>query len=435
VTAVNVDHLADLAAEQAIIGACLLDTAGATRAQILAAVQPADFYRGAHRTIVETIAGLHRDGTPVDAVTVADRLAGRLTDVGGPATLTDAISTVPSAASGLHYARIVAGLAHRRRVAEAGRRLAVAACDLDVDPDDAAADCSSALAAARRGDTGLVDPTTLVEAALASLDDTGPLGWGWQPCRHAWRIVPGWVHGITGWRSSGKSALLDAMLVDLATDDDVRSLIWSPEGAPSAAHLARLGRIRAGADHTTWNSAQAVEHVAWVADRVRWLDHTRHRTLEQVLAAADAYRTRHRLDILAIDPYTSLDKFGRSDEPWDRMLNRHLTHMQLWARERDIALIVVVHPKQRDRLANNARPVATDADLHGGIMWANQLDSLVSVWRDEGGYTGRRPEHVDVHVQKIKVNDAGGRMGAKIELVRRPSGRYAALTRRHMEAV
>lgn len=423
--------LADLAAEQAMIGACLLDGRGVIRTEILGTVDPADCWRGQHRTVLETIAGLHADGKPVDPMTVADALAESGHD-SAALLLSDCCAATPAAANGVHYARTVAQLARRRRVLDAAHRLAARAGDRAEDLDAATADACDALASCHAADS-TVDAGTLVDEALAALDDADrPLGWGPPGMGDAWRVVPGWVHLILGWPSSGKSAWVDWLLVALAESDDVHSLVWSPEGAPSAGHMLRMARIRSGTASAAaadagglmaaaWREGDAVVALDWVANRVAWLPHERHRTLDGILAATDAYRARHRADVVVIDPYTSVDKHEHAGEGWDRILNLHLSRMQAWARARDVALIVVSHPKDLPKQPSGVWPVATAAA--GGAMWNNQVDSRVSVWRDERGST-RAKNLVDVHVQKIREDGKGGQMGRVVKLARDEAGRY-----------
>lgn len=409
----------DVATEKFVVGALLLGPPR-VRSEILSAVTATDMWLGQHRTITEAVADMHVHGATVDMVTVTDELERR-----GDAMavyVTECMSSVPTSANGVFYARRVAGLARRRRVAQAAQALLAAASDATTDLDSAVADCTDALAHTHAEATA-VESAGLVDGALEAFErGDEPLGWGapWKPLSRSWRIVPGWVHVVTGSRSAGKSSLLDALLVGLA--DRARSLVWSPEGAPSSEHLLRMASIQAGSTFRGQSSGDVVEHLAYVSERVRWLPHESVTKLPQLLAAADAHRARNRLDILLVDPFTSLDKFD-GDEAWDRMLNRHLSRLQGWARSRAVAVIVVAHPKQRDRQRDGTRPIATDADIHGGIMWGNQADSLVSVWRDETGKT-RPPELVDVHVQKIRHDGPGGRMGRMATLRRDDAGRY-----------
>ena len=423
------EQLSNLQAELAVVGACMLDRDGAIRAETLAAMSPGDCWRGAHATVLEAIGDLHRAGRSIDPLAVEDEIARRgKADAVPHGLLVSAVDAVPSAASGPHYARIVAERAHRRRLVEAALALQRHAEDLSVDPDDAAARANDALSAARRGGSGAVASDRLVDGALRAFErGDEPLGWGapWKPCERIWRFVPGWLHAVIGFRSSGKSSLLDSALVALADKHSVRSLIWSPESAPSDEHLLRLAQASAGASFAGWADGDVVAHLEWVAERVGWLDHESHSTLPQILSAADAYHARHGLDLLLIDPFTNVSKFdGGKDEGWDRLLNRHLSRAQAWARSRQVAVVIVAHPKQRDRSASDGtRPVATDADIAGGAMWGNMVDSLVSVWRDERG-KAQPMDLVDVHVQKVRRNGPGGLMGEAARLRRHESGRY-----------
>jgi replicative DNA helicase len=101
-------------AERALLGAMLLKSSAFTAAA--AAVQAGDFYHPAHGHIYDAITTLYTQGTPIDVVTVADRLdrAGLLDAIGGAGTLTDILGEVASIGNAEHYADIVADLARQR---------------------------------------------------------------------------------------------------------------------------------------------------------------------------------------------------------------------------------------------------------------------------------------------------------------------------------
>ncbi|WP_238016006.1 DUF3987 domain-containing protein [Dactylosporangium sp. AC04546] len=113
----------DQAAEQAVLGAALLDP-GAL-AKLADTLTPGDFYRPAHAELWQTLTALHQAGEPTDPVTVAAHLAeaGTLGKVGGAGYLHTLIAAVPTVANAGHYAGIVADRARRRTVIDLGRRL------------------------------------------------------------------------------------------------------------------------------------------------------------------------------------------------------------------------------------------------------------------------------------------------------------------------
>ena len=113
-----------LDAERAVLGACLLNPDAITQAAEV--IDDGDFYAPAHAHIWAAIRALHTAGTPVDPLTVADRLDadGHLAQVGGTGALVDLGSTVPSTANAAHYARIVADRATMRRLIGIGADIA-----------------------------------------------------------------------------------------------------------------------------------------------------------------------------------------------------------------------------------------------------------------------------------------------------------------------
>lgn len=113
----------DVVAEQSVLGAMLLSRD--IIADISDVLDGGDFYRPAHETIYRTILDLTRDGSPVDAITVNDKLTqlGEINRVGGVTYTHELAGMVHSASSGAYYAGIVAQAATRRRLTAAGRKI------------------------------------------------------------------------------------------------------------------------------------------------------------------------------------------------------------------------------------------------------------------------------------------------------------------------
>lgn len=110
----------DLQAEQATLGAMLIDPEAVSRA--LAVVSEGEFYREAHREICSAIRAVQEAGDPVDLVTAGAELRrrGKLAQVGGSEYLTALIGEVPTSAHTIRYATIVHEKAVLRRVIAAG---------------------------------------------------------------------------------------------------------------------------------------------------------------------------------------------------------------------------------------------------------------------------------------------------------------------------
>lgn len=117
----------DLAAEEALLGAAMLDPEVAARLPAMAG--PDDFYKTAHQWVASAIADLVGDGDAADPVTVRARLDrdGLLDQVGGDAamvTLTALATRGASASGAAGYAGIVRAKRELRRLIEIGGDLA-----------------------------------------------------------------------------------------------------------------------------------------------------------------------------------------------------------------------------------------------------------------------------------------------------------------------
>jgi replicative DNA helicase len=113
----------DIVAEQAALGAIFLSPA--VLGEVLESVRPGEFYRPAHRLILEACESLHDQGKPVDAVSVRVELArrGQSPRPVEPDYLHTLMDACPSSANGSHFGRIVAETAVAREVVEAGMQL------------------------------------------------------------------------------------------------------------------------------------------------------------------------------------------------------------------------------------------------------------------------------------------------------------------------
>src|SRR3954451_24952355 len=114
----------DLDAERAVLGGMLLSKEAI--ADVVAVLKGSDFYRPAHEVVFNAVLDLYTRGEPADPITVAGLLKqhGDLVRIGGPSTLHTLVNSVPTAANAEYYAEIVREHSVRRRMTEAGSRIA-----------------------------------------------------------------------------------------------------------------------------------------------------------------------------------------------------------------------------------------------------------------------------------------------------------------------
>jgi len=117
-------HPHDLEAEQSLLGSILINDKAIAAATSL--VEVGDFYREAHALIYAAMSELHKDGKPIDQVSVATQLeeAGKLTDVGGHQYLAHLTAITPTATHVKHYAETVYSHSIARQLIKAGDDIA-----------------------------------------------------------------------------------------------------------------------------------------------------------------------------------------------------------------------------------------------------------------------------------------------------------------------
>jgi replicative DNA helicase len=115
---------ANLEAEEAVLGALLIDAEAAAR--IASYLKPGDFFRPANALIYSARIDLHERREPGDFVTLCDELTrrGQMEQIGGAAYLTSLINAVPTAVHVEYYAHIVERAAIMRRLIDAAGKIA-----------------------------------------------------------------------------------------------------------------------------------------------------------------------------------------------------------------------------------------------------------------------------------------------------------------------
>lgn len=114
----------NLDAERAALGACLLDREAL--GTVIEALRPDDFYDLNNRTAYEVITAMYAEDKPIDFLTFSDALTrhGSFERLGGQAFIASLEAAVPTTANAAYHADIVREQAVRRRLIEAGSRIA-----------------------------------------------------------------------------------------------------------------------------------------------------------------------------------------------------------------------------------------------------------------------------------------------------------------------
>jgi len=369
----------DLEAEQATLGAALIDDGAVARARAI--VAPDAFYREAHQEIFAAVCRLDDEAAPVDVVTVGAELRrrGRLAAVGGAEYLTALIGEVPTSAHVIRYATIVHECALRRKLLRLTERIQESIYERSEPLVGVAAQYAEALAQVQRDASATEGPGyTTAAAAAAFIDD---IRWTWRP----W-MPDGFLTMMVGETGIGKSKLALRMVQSVVTPRE-----W-PDGAPGPAaagkalyidtesaqamHLQRMRAAGLPMDRVYLPGTQADAH----------LDLSDSRTLRFV-------RHLHERETLSLVVIDSL----RSGMPGDENSSEFGERLGPWARlacELAAPVVIVHHANKR---ANGA--AITLERLRGSSAIAALPRSIIAV-------DGACPGADTVRVHSLKCNFA-----------------------------
>lgn len=127
---------ANLEAEKCVLGSILLDPTCLLRISVV--LMAKDFYLEAHRHIYGAMLDLMHARTPIDLLTVTNKLEEtKLVEaVGGKGAIAELTEFVPTASHADEYAEIVGGKAYQRRLIEFGNDVQTLAFKPDADPTE-----------------------------------------------------------------------------------------------------------------------------------------------------------------------------------------------------------------------------------------------------------------------------------------------------------
>lgn len=216
---------------------------------------------------------------------------------------------------------------------------------------------------------------------------------------------------ITGISTSGKSTILDQLLVRLALVNGVGTMLFSPENYPSSTHKQRLVEQLVGKNlmpgrvnrMTIDELAEASE---WIDRRFWWVyPEDTNFDLQDIFKLALYHIKKYGIKFVVIDAWNKLKH--PNDEREDLYISRVLDDLLHFARKHGLIFFVVAHPKSINPDKNgNIRP-ATIFDISGGKDFASKSDVGLSVSRVRDLETGKHSFEGTVHFQKVKHKHYG----------------------------
>lgn len=220
-------------------------------------------------------------------------------------------------------------------------------------------------------------------------------------------VMPGQMTIVTGAPGSGKSELIDMVMVNLAEQFGWKFAICSFENPP-AMHISKLleKRVRKPFHQGSPGRMTADERDAgleWLQEHFMFIEQAdgAPSTIDSILERAKVAVRRYGVRGLIIDPYNYIENEDRDSET--KQVSDLLTKVRRFAVGHDVHVWFVAHPAKLYRKQDGSLPVPTGYDISGSAHWTNKADMGMTVHQNAS--TG----YVEVHLWKVRFKWLGKR--------------------------
>jgi len=226
------------------------------------------------------------------------------------------------------------------------------------------------------------------------------------------------LHVITGIPSSGKSELMDQIMLNTIALHDWHWTVFSPENWPLESHFQKVcekwtGRPWSRQGHLDGVTVDEVNETReFLANSIAFADVPEGMmSVDKLIEACEESHKLNATNALLLDPWNELEAQLGKTQSETNMIGESLSKLRNFGRKHKIAIFVVAHPTKLQKNQDTGNyPVPTPYDISGSAHWRNKADVCLSVWRNYALNDGV----VQVHVQKIR-NKMLGKLG-RVEL-------------------
>ncbi|HEY5649065.1 MAG TPA: replicative DNA helicase [Nitrospiria bacterium] len=389
----------NLEAEQAVLGAILIDPSALNKAMDV--VKENDFYRESHRKIYSAIIDLNEQSESVDLITLTDILKRKdqLESVGGAAFLSTLVNVIPTAANIRQHARIIHEKAILRKLISIATEIVGRGYEAEREVEELLDQAEASIFSVREQSTkpSFVSVKDMIKDSFETIERlyekkeavTGvPTGF-----KKLDEMTSGFQASdlivIAGRPSMGKTALALGMAQHLGIDRRGKVAIFSLEMSKEQLVMRMLcsearvdsHKLRTGyLGRTDWPKLTTA--AGRLTEAPIFIDDTGALTVLEMRAKARRLKAEHGLDLIIVD-YLQLMR-GRGD---NRNNNREQEisdisrSLKALAKELDVPVIALSQLSRAVENRTDKRPVLADLRESGAIE--QDADIVIFIYRDE----------------------------------------------------
>ncbi len=208
---------------------------------------------------------------------------------------------------------------------------------------------------------------------------------------------------VTGEPGSGKSDIVDYIVVKLNLLHGLKAAYFTPENYPLKYHYSKLFEKYIGKQFSIKNSNDVEYDCAYeyINDNIFWILDEEDMTIEKILSNAKYFVKTKGIKILVIDPYNVIEHKYSTGENEAKYVSRFLEMLRSFAKFNNVLVFLVAHPR-----TNYDGKIPTLYSISGGANFYNKADYGIIVDRrknDENIMTN----DVDIYIKKVKFKNLG----------------------------
>ena len=233
---------------------------------------------------------------------------------------------------------------------------------------------------------------------------------GWPELDEYYTVMPGEFTVVTGAPNAGKSEILDAILVNLATYHDWRFIMFTPENQPYERHVAKIMEKFVGKPFSDGPTPKMTEEeykqaLRWGRVHFEYIS-LEEPTLDSILDSVEramriAPEMKHGF---VLDPWNEIEHERPPKMSETEYISWALSKIRRFARNHKAHVWIVAHPAKLQKDQSGKYPVVRPWDISGSAHWFNKADNCLSAYRD---VTADDPHYMELYVQKVRFKNVG----------------------------
>lgn len=227
---------------------------------------------------------------------------------------------------------------------------------------------------------------------------------------HYWRWKKGDVGLFTGYANWGKTFYVLQMMLTKSIWDGWKWGVFCPENYPANDFYDDLIEMYVGKWLNKMTEQEYTEAAQFVGKHIFYVYPEDSHDIHSIHEKFRHLVMKRGIDGVLVDPFNQLDHNQKGYQREDQYLSDVLKDMKRFALLNALVYNVVAHPKNPHYQEGKVLPVVDMYDIHGGAMFGNKVDLIVSYHRPNF-HTDKNDPQVQIYVQKLKRKRTGGKLG------------------------